>query len=72
MLVKAWPAEAGPFPGRYLSPKVSLMSAPPRRVSTDTSPAVKQLIPPQYNSRSTLTKTITAGTNKLDFDLKSK
>jgi hypothetical protein len=37
----------------------------------DTSAAVKQLIPPLYNTKSTLTREITSGTNKLDFDLKS-
>lgn len=40
--------------------------------SADDSAGVKQLIPPQYNSKSTLTREIAAGTNKLDFDLKSK
>jgi hypothetical protein len=40
--------------------------------SADTSPAVKQLIPPQYNTKSTLTRDLTPGLNTLDFDLKSK
>lgn len=39
--------------------------------NVDTSAAVKQLIPAQYNTKSTLTREITSGTNKLDFDLKS-
>ena len=40
--------------------------------NVDTSPAVKQLIPPQYNTKSTLTREIALGTNKIDFDLRSK
>jgi hypothetical protein len=38
----------------------------------DTSPAVKQLIPAKYNTNSTLKMEVKPGTNKLDFDLKSK
>jgi hypothetical protein len=44
----------------------------PNPANVDTSPAVKQLIPPQYNVKSTLTREITPGPNKLDFGLKSK
>ena len=40
--------------------------------NVDTSPAVKQLIPPQYNVQSTLTREVKPGANQLDFDLKSK
>jgi hypothetical protein len=40
--------------------------------NVDTSPAVKQLIPPQYNAKSTLTREVVPGPNTLDFDLKSK
>jgi hypothetical protein len=40
--------------------------------NADTSPAVKQLIPPQYNTKSALKAEVKSGTNKLDFDLKSK
>jgi hypothetical protein len=39
--------------------------------NADTSPAVKQLIPPKYNTKSTLTREIALGTNKLDFELTS-
>jgi hypothetical protein len=49
-----------------------LAKSGPNAANVDTSPAVKQFIPPQYNVKSTLTKEITMGTNKLDFDLKSK
>jgi hypothetical protein len=41
-------------------------------INADTSPAVKEVIPPKYNSQTTLTKEVTAGTNKIDFDLQSK
>jgi hypothetical protein len=44
----------------------------PNPANVDTSPAVKQLIPPQYNTASTLTREVASGTNKLDFDLKSR
>jgi hypothetical protein len=44
----------------------------PDPANVDTSSAVKQLIPPQYNTKSTLTREVTPGTNRLDFDLKSK
>ena len=50
--------------------KLAKAGANPANV--DTSPAVKELIPPKYNSKSTLTKEITSGTNKVDFDLQSK
>ena len=46
--------------------------AGPDPAVVDTSPAVMQRIPPQYNSKSTLKREITPGTNKFDFDLKSK
>jgi hypothetical protein len=46
--------------------------AGPNPANVDTSPAVKQLIPPQYNVKSTLTRDVTSGTNQFDFDLKSK
>jgi hypothetical protein len=49
-----------------------LAKSGPDRANVDTNPAVKQLIPPRYNVKSTLTREITSGTNKLDFDLKSK
>jgi hypothetical protein len=38
----------------------------------DAGPAVKQLIPPQYNTKSTLTREVKSGTNKFDFDLQSR
>ena len=38
----------------------------------DASAPVKQLIPPQYNDQSTLTREVKPGTNQLDFDLRSK
>jgi hypothetical protein len=40
--------------------------------NADTGAAVKELIPPQYNAKSTLTREITAGSNRVDFELKSK
>jgi hypothetical protein len=44
----------------------------PDQANPDTSPAVKQLIPPQYNTKSTLTKELVPGPTKIEFDLKSK
>jgi hypothetical protein len=44
----------------------------PDPANVDTSPAVKQAVPPRYNTQSTLTREVTSGTNKLDFDLKSR
>jgi hypothetical protein len=38
----------------------------------DASAPVKQLIPEQYNDKSTLTREVKPGTNQLDFDLQSK
>jgi hypothetical protein len=49
-----------------------LAKSGPDQPNADTNPAVKEFIPPQYNSKSTLTKEIALGTNNLDFDLKSK
>src|SRR5262249_49710665 len=37
------------------------------RAQADASPAVEQLIPDKYNTKSTLTRDITSGANKLDF-----
>jgi hypothetical protein len=44
----------------------------PNAGDADTGPAVKQVIPPKYNSASTLTRDVTSGNNKLDFELTSK
>jgi hypothetical protein len=38
----------------------------------DTSPAVRQMIPPKYSTKSTLTRELVLGPNKLEFELKSK
>ncbi len=40
--------------------------------NVDTSPAVKELIPPKYNVKSELKSELTTGMNKVDFDLQSK
>ena len=40
--------------------------------NNDSSPAVKNLIPAKFNAKSTLTREIVEGSNKYDFDLKSK
>jgi hypothetical protein len=48
-------------------------NADPNSPNADKGAAVKQLIPKKYNGPdSTLTREITQGTNKLDFDLASK
>jgi hypothetical protein len=44
----------------------------PDSTNLDANPGLKQVVPPQYNTRSTLTTEVTSGTNKLDFDLKSR
>ena len=38
----------------------------------DASAPAKQVIPPQYNDQSTLTREVTPGTNTFDFELTSK
>ena len=40
--------------------------------NADASAPAREAIPAQYNIKSTLTREITPGANKLDFDLKSK
>ncbi len=44
----------------------------PNGGNVDTSPAVKQLVPTKYNTKSTLTKEVNSGNNKIDFELTSK
>jgi hypothetical protein len=44
----------------------------PDAPNADTGAAVKDLIPAKYNSKTTLTRDLTLGTNKVDFELTSK
>jgi len=64
----------GPVPGNY---KVSISSNPPFAIGPGQEPGERpkqdpEKVPAKYNTRSTLTKEITAGDPvALDFDLKS-
>jgi hypothetical protein len=44
----------------------------PDAPNADTGAAVKDLIPQKYNAKTTLTRDLTLGTNKVDFELTSK
>src|SRR5262249_33671349 len=52
---------------------IQLLSKPGSNpANADANPPVREAVPPQYNTQSTLTREITRGPNKIDFDLKSK
>lgn len=69
----AIPEEQGPNVGECTVQITGYAQAPVSgETADDNAPAPQQIVPPQYNTGSTLKVTIAAGPNKHDFDLTSK
>ena len=64
---------AGPVAGKF---KVSISSVPSVKISTGEPGPVPKMepekVPAQFNTKTTLTKEVTSGSNSMDFELKSK